>query len=460
MGAVKGHRKFEKKMEYYGGMVEDARKTTHESAFCYYAHEIYRIWEKEGKYALKQYLIDEIGCSAEHATQISNLYKPEHPPIDTCPLGEMQGWRPETIFPSLSVQLPAKVNGGEWPKNLLAFCLQRKILGPQVFDFQLIGDGEGQNNKILFPHTPKGPDGNTLPFVLSALEAVEFGELPAHVLKKSEVLINALGPVGMDFAKMLLDARMEFPPQAVLRGVIDTLQRGLNGETIILFGGFCPDYSYKESDKKDVKYEYTFTSLNDGIGLVASQIARVLPFFAQFLQKHGIAYKMHFAIGDFEAHSPLTRQIVGNISYEDFIVRCQKSRDAFAQQFAHENMDVSMFEKDMANGQWLSMVESCKQSFADGNFGDIKKYTGKNPQRELEFIMKADAPFYTKWHGPDADIPDIVLTQAAEYAAFAQTFSSTYEKYPLMQIAGDRLKMQIFNSFGASHPTICCKRSY
>ena len=323
------------------------------SEVCREAHTIYDIWDGgKGVGELFDYLTSSIGCSRQDADVICRLYGPAKAPDELCPLETIKNGNYKSVFERMSLQLPSINNNkgeGIWPKNLLAWAVMRKVFGEDVFNFELHGTGATWDNKILFPKLINGPDGNPLPFGLAALNAISVGEFPAHVVKKANMLVSSLGDVGVELTKMLLDADFILPPEKSIQQLIDAVRRGLGGETVILSGAFCPDYSYRESNQPGVKYEYTFKNVGSGIGLVAQQFVRVLPSLVEFFDKHSIKFQIKLGIGDFEANSQEILNSVG-VSREEFIARCLMSLDAFRRKFPDIPMELVLFEEQWA--QW------------------------------------------------------------------------------------------------------------
>lgn len=436
------------------------------SGVCREALIIYDIWDGgDGVNELFDYLVDDLECSKQEAEAICKYYSPENPPTEVCPLDAIKSGNFGDVFRKLALQLPSldDQGNGVWPKDLLAWKIQRKVYGSDAFDFELIGTGLSGDNKIIFPRLINGPDGNPLPFGLAALNAINVGEIPASVMRKADTLISNLGEIGIAFAKALIEADFIFPPNKTLNKLIEVIKRGIEGETVILSGAFCPDYAYVESNDSKVQYKYTFKNIGNDVGLVAQQFVRVMPFLVKFFDEHSIKYKIKLGIGDFEANSSEILQSVG-VTREEFTRRCLMSLEAFKEELSDLDMDLCLFERDWANGRWLEYLNDARGTILSGDFGKIKTNTGKDPVREASFIAKDGASFYRRWYEkPEmdlAEITDLVVSQGAEYAAMGRIFSEDFKGKPFIQIAGDRPKMQIFNSFDSDHPTICCKRVY
>lgn len=427
------------------------------SEFCKLAQTVYGIWKMGGEKELSDYLLGTIGCSKDHAEKIARNYNPEHPPVEICPIDSInQG--SDQIFQDMALYIE-----NIWPHNLLAWYLKRYAYGPEAFDFKLVGDGENDNT-ILFLNFIKAPDGNHLPFGLAALNIIEVGELPAHVFRKAQILLDKLGKDrGVDLAKTLLKADFIFPPIKILEQLIEVIKKGLKGKTIIIAGAFCPDYAYEETGRKDIPYRYTFDRVGEGVGLVAQQFQRVLPHLVDFFTRHGIACQIRLGIGDFEANSQEILEKVG-VDREEFLNRCRKSLENFRKVLPGIEMELKLFEKEWANGRWVNYAEQARVRLSKADFGQMKINTGKDPRHEIRFIARDGQDFYRRWFGdPKMSLEEIekkVAEQLAEYAAMGRIIKEDFGNQPFIYVAGDRPKMQIGGNMDSDHPILCCRRVY
>lgn len=427
------------------------------SEFCKLAQTVYEIWKTGGKQELSDYLLNTIGCSEEHAEKIARNYHPEYPPVEICPIDSInQG--SDQIFQDMALYIE-----NIWPHNLLAWYLKRYAYGSEAFDFKLIGDGENDNT-ILFPNFIKAPDGNHLPFGLAALNIIEVGELPAHVFRKAQILLDKLcKDQGIDLAKTLLKADLIFPPTKILEQLIEVIKRGLKGETIIIAGAFCPDYTYEETGRKDIPYRYTFDRVGEGVGLVAQQFQRVLPHLVDFFTRQGITYQIRLGIGDFEANSEKILRKVG-VEREEFVNRCKKSLENFKKTLPNFEIDLRLFEREWANGRWTKYVEEARVRLSKFDFGQMKINTGKDPRHEIRFIARDGQHFYRRWFDdlemPLEEIEMRITEQLAEYATVGRIIGEDFKNQPFIYLAGDRPKIQIGGNMYSDHPILCCRRVY
>jgi hypothetical protein len=428
------------------------------------AHKVYRTWKEEGRKELVKLFV-EIGIPDEEAEKFAENYNPQSPPLEVCPVEALRQKKPSSeIFEKLALQFPSIREGGIWPKNVLAWWILRHIYGEDVFEFQLKGDGE-QDNRIEFINLISTDSGHNVPFGLAALEAVEVEDLPAHVVQKSLNLQNGLGRnLGLDLAKTMMEADIIFPPKKQVDSIINVINRGLQGDKIIITGAFCPDYEYVETGDSALPYKYTFEGLNAGVGLVALQFQRMIPILIDFFQRNDISYELHLGIGDFEADSLEILNRVG-LEYSDFIKRCDKSLNAFREALPEiSNLNLYLMKHQFMNGGWEQYKKISFERMIDGDFGLIESATGKKPETEVvNFTAKASRRFYEQWYGKEfsfAELKKIVMEQGAEYAALGRIFRESFPDNPIIQLAGDRPKMQAFNNFWSDHPTLCAKRTY
>ncbi|MFO7806912.1 MAG: hypothetical protein R6V40_00610 [Candidatus Moraniibacteriota bacterium] len=428
------------------------------------AHRVYNVWKNEGKNELEKVFL-EMGIPEDEAVKFAENYNPQSPPAEVCPVEALEKKKASSeIFNKLSLQFPSIREGGVWPKNVLAWWILRYIYGEDVFEFVLIGDGE-ENNKIDFVNLISTNNGDNVPFGLAALEAVEVEDLPAHVVQKSLNLQKSLGKErGLDLAKTFLEAGIIFPPKKQVDHLIGIINRGFSGEKIIITGAFCPDYEYEETGDPALPYRYTFEGLNEGVGLVAQQFQRMIPLLADFFDRNGIEYEFHLGIGDFEADSKEILERVG-VDYAEFVKRCSRSLENFQNQLPSiPNLHLYLMRNEFMNGGWEQYKKMAYERMKEGNFGFIEQATGKKAETEVvNFTAKASRKFYEQWYGASFTwnkLRELVMAQGSEYAALGRIFQESFPEKPMIQLAGDRPKMQAFNNFWSCHPTLCAKRVY
>lgn len=438
------------------------------SEVCQIAHKIYSL--RTGREGLEEYFRDQLLIPAAEARELSGKYNPKKAPNEVCPLEVVNGnWDSSRVFDELSLQFASineKIISSVWPKNKLAWYIMKAVFGEDVFDFQIPGSstGEAGKNGINFPSRPCDEEGQFIPFGLTALEAVSFESVPAHISRKAKTLKEKLGKeCGTALAKTLVDAGFIFPPTKEVSLLINVIERGIRGEEIVVTGAFCPDYAYEPTGDQHIPFRYTFDHVGSGVGLVAKQFVRTVPYLDDFLKTFGIKHQFVFGIGDFEANSKDVLRRVG-LSYDEFVLRCILSLDKFRDELPGIPVELRLFEKHWANGRWdIYSQEACRRMVA-GDFGSIQVNTGKNPKTEvIQFIAKSSGSFYRSWYGKDftdEELERLIIGQGAEYAALGRVLGEDFAGRPFLQVAGDRPKMQAFNAMYSNHPTICTKRTY
>ncbi len=447
----------------------DMQKSQNLSEVCQIAHRIYELYMSGNREGLEIYFRDQLMIPAAEAKAFSEKYNPQKPPVEVCPLKAIKdGWTSSRIFAELSLQfasLHENSLSSVWPKNVLAWWIMKSVFGSDVFDFE-IGDstGEAGKNGIEFLSRPCDEDGRFVPFGLTALEAVDIESVPAHVARKAKTLKEKLGKeCGTVLAKTLIDADFIFPPTKEINLLANVMERGLSGEEVIITGAFCPDYAYESTGDLDIPFRYTFDNVGSGVGLVAKQFVRTVPYIANFLHNFGIKHRFIFGIGDFEANSQEVLRRVG-LSREEFILRCILSLGDFKKELGEFLVELRLFEQEWANGRWQKYIKEAHSRMTQGDFGSIQVNTGKNPRTEIiQFIAKSSGSFYRSWYGKDftdEELEQLIILQGAEYAAMGRVLGEDFSGKPFLQIAGDRPKMQAFNAMYSNHPTICTKRTY
>ncbi|MFA5993554.1 MAG: hypothetical protein WC823_01190 [Parcubacteria group bacterium] len=440
------------------------KQTQQMSQVCAIAHKIYSIW-RDKREELQSYFQYELGIPENEARLYAEKYRPEQAPLEICPLAAIKYRKPShTIFSKLALQFDSGVEG-VWPKNILAWWVMRHVFGAELFNFQ-INEGsrpENRHNHIKFHALPRDSSGKAVALGLAAVEAIDVQGLPAHVLKKAAFMIKELGEkIGIEVAKMFLAADILFPPTKDVVKLVQSLKRGLAGEEVIVAGAFCPDYSYEATGDPVIPFHYTFDGVSDGIGLVAQQFQRVIPCLHEFLNKNGIRHKIMLSIGDFEADSQLILERV-QLDQSEFLTRCEGSLKSFAKALPAIPMQLQLFKRDVASGRWTNYVQQARAKMMVGDFGNIRANTGKDPEEEIQYIAKAGRDFYDMWYGKKhttGELINLVISQGAEYVAVGRILDEDFHDYPIVQIAGDRPKMQIFGSMHARHPTLCTRRIY
>lgn len=441
--------------------------------FIELAERISLAYQQGGKIELANFLKLELALNENEAEKIAENFQfqkvdwEELKNLSSDDWLKLQSNKNTSHFRNLGLELKSfdkKDSSGVWPKNKLAWELIRKTNPEAEFNFKIPEDSvhEMGKNRIFFEQA--GFKGAFSKLITIALDLPGSNGLPPSISHKAKILLDRLGDVGRDLAITLLKQEMIFPPELILKNLINSIYRGLQGETVIITGAFCPDYEYRATGRKDIPYEYTFRGVGSDIGLVAKQFVRMTPALVDFFKKHKIPFKIVYGIGDFEANDDSILKRVG-LSRDEFIYRCQNSNQKFVNLMRDMDIDVEvrLCQEEWANGRWNESVGFFREQFNAGNFLEIRKNTGKNPEKELDFIAEASCNFYSTWYNKklsNEELKKIIISQATEYASFGKIIKEDFGSSPVIQLAGDRPKIQIFGSAVSSHPVLCAKRIY
>ncbi len=418
-----------------------------------FACQIYNIWQKQGIDKLKYFFQQELKVPNGQVDELALRYKPIKPPQKS--VGNQ-------MFQDLSLQLSNCSTKGILPKDILAWWVIKKF-NEEIFDFQVIDKHVRERSQINFLRYPCNKWGQMVPLRDMISENIEIEELPVHMFKKSKKIVEYLGKsMGQDLTRALFKAQIIFPSSNEVELLCETILKGLNGERIIIAGEFYPDYSYKKTNNSNIPFCYTFEKVNRGVGLVAQQIAYMLPFLSNFFRKYHIQYDIKLAIGDFEADNPkILRRL--KISRQDFVENCECSLARFREFFSESSLELFLFQEEWAKQRWKKYKESIYTQMSKGNFEDLKNKTGKHPQGIVDFIQQTNYNFYCNLlcikKIDSKKIKKNVLHQGAEHAAISKIFAEDI-KQPIIQLAGDHPQLQLFNKMYAEHITLCAQRIF
>lgn len=237
-----------------------------------------------------------------------------------------------------------------------------------------------------------------------------------------------LGPVGEELAR-LLQNRCHAPHSIVIQSITDWLHTALKGIESTIFSVVCPDWEIDAETKR-----YTFKSLNDGVGLVASRILDILPSMERYIRKWHLPMSFSVAIGDFEATN-LSCSNLG-ITKDQFLARLRKSQDKFSE-LAPPSISLKVpFMTDL--GSWDLTLQKAQSYINFQNFSGPLKCS----KCEVYRMAKARTSLYERWYGKKIDPIKLMMAQGAEYAAIGQIVVSEFSN-PLV-IAGDHEVMAPF----------------
>jgi len=253
------------------------------------------------------------------------------------------------------------------------------------------------------------------------------------------------------FYQLLKKLDFYLPGDIYIGKIVETLQKGLEGEQITIISPVCPDYGY---EKRGSKYRYTFSELGDGIGLVAGRVVRTLPPMQKLFEEFNIKTNIVVAAGDFEGFDQSTLERV-NETGKSFRSKMEHSQSKILNTFNFQSQ--SAFVSDLCGGEgaWLRLVEEAYSSISGEDFGSLLLTDIHYSQ-----IIEARKPLYRAWFGElsNEQYMSVLLHQCAEYAVMGKLFA---EKYPNPIVVGaDHVKMMPFYWLYQRIPVLYLKHVY
>lgn len=231
---------------------------------------------------------------------------------------------------------------------------------------------------------------------------------PPKILKRVRPLLS-LGEAGKAFARFLVQHCILPNPQ-VMPAMVEWLRRALAGEESTFFTVVCPDYSYRMTGDPQRPYEYTFSGIGTGVGLVAQRIVALLPEFWEFCTTYNISMRFIVAIGDDEADSEETLHRVEE-TRESFLQKLRLSQNAFAQALPSTMPLSTPFVTEVDVHLWRATLLQAVASARQGALTGVYTFTAQEQQRtEL-----ARASLYKRWYGEQVNVRQCLVEQAPSY---------------------------------------------
>ena len=106
-----------------------------------------------------------------------------------------------------------------------------------------------------------------------------------------------------------------------------------HNNTLYIVTPCCPDYSKERVGKR---YDFTFNSIEDGIGLVAERLNENIKDIHNFFKSYGIKFKHIITIGDFEAYSKKNLFKL-NLSKKVFLQKTKINQNKIKKKFKDKN---------------------------------------------------------------------------------------------------------------------------
>lgn len=232
----------------------------------------------------------------------------------------------------------------------------------------------------------------------------------------------------IEVVRLLPDAVNEFfalgatpaPDRPQVRIAVERwLQRAVTGYSVTIFSPVCPDYAHENG-------RYTFDSLGDGVGLVASRILEVLPQYRAFFQKYSINARFVVAISDHEANESNCSRV--GVSKDEFLSRIRSSQRVFKLSCPPDMpIECLLFSEVGAEGEWnrilsRSIIRTSRKSCFD--LTGVLQFSFQ----DWNDILLVRKRLYKRWHGAAVNAEKVLRSQAAEYMALGTLVEQVYTR--------------------------------
>ena len=244
------------------------------------------------------------------------------------------------------------------------------------------------------------------------------------------------------------------------------LKKGLNGERLTIVAPVCPDYAAitieepiidSSENLKARRHRFTFDDLGAGLGVTASYLIQALPLLKDlFVEQLNIDIEFIIAYGNFEGYSVDNLKRVG-LTEAEFQSKIRLSIDLFNTEYPKHGHAVAF--DDIVNGKqgWQRILAQAHQQFDD------MLVKNRHIKASLEETAQARKSLYDRWSGGNANTLEnylnMLLSQAAEYAAMGICIKNSAMKNPLILGADDH-KMGKFYTLCESLPVLYLPRIY
>ena len=215
----------------------------------------------------------------------------------------------------------------------------------------------------------------------------------------------------------------------------------------------CPDYS---KIKIGNKYNFTFNSIEDGMGLIAERLAEDIEDIHKFLKANKIKFKHIITIGDFEAYSK-NNQIRLKLSEKNFLKKVKINQLNIKKNFKYKECTTNkMFVEIFGNKAiWKKNIKIFSKKIVNNQFG----YSSLD-NKKIDEIINSRIPLYMKWYGKCSNekYKEILFSQAAEYASMGNLIKKKYKNS--IVIGADHHRMSQFYLIGCEIPIFYLKKNY
>jgi len=339
------------------------------------------------------------------------------------------------------------------PRNLPAWQIAGAVAG---FPVSVLGDNLLAGNIDPVPAS----NGHSTFAHVSFMDIVRGKEVGASLSIALAKTLSISKSKSADFASRIERLGCLAPNSKMSVLIANMLKGWREGKEVVVWGAFCPDYSYEETGDPITPYRYTFSSVGNGVGLVADRLITLADGLRDALSMFNITPRFVFTMADTEVNIPgLCGRL--DVSPHEFLERCRASAIAVEKVLREKNIAASVEMFYECHGKNFDEYEaSARLRMERGDFGNMVYVGIADPARFVNGLVTKYKSFYEAWHGETTETENRkrVLTQAAEYAAFARVMAEIYPAS--LQIAADRPDMQAFGGFFTPVPMLCKKHYY
>lgn len=226
-----------------------------------------------------------------------------------------------------------------------------------------------------------------------------------------------------------------------------------HNNTLYIVTPCCPDYSKERAGKR---YNFTFNSIEDGIGLVAERLNENIKDIHNFFKSYEVKFKHIITIGDFEAYSKKNLFKL-NLSKKVFLQKTKINQNKIKKKFKDKNcLTNKMFSEIFGNeNTWNKNVKKFLIKIKKNQLG-----FSELDKKKIKDIIGSRISLYKKWYGnrTPEKYKEILFSQGAEYAAMGYLINKKYKNS--IVIGADHHKMSQFYSIDSQIPVFYLKKNY
>ena len=190
--------------------------------------------------------------------------------------------------------------------------------------------------------------------------------------------------------KLLIECNFKSPDLKILNDFYDLILRSKqNKKEIYIITPCCPDYStVKEGDR----YNFTFKTIENGIGLVAERLVKDIDKIHEFFKSNKIKFKHIITIGDFEAFSKKNLEKL-NLTKKEFLKKTKINQKEIRKKFQNKMCFANKTFSEIFGDEkmWKKHINKFQTMINKGSFG----YSELN-NNILDDITKSRIALYKK----------------------------------------------------------------